>query len=244
MQPEVCIKINNLSKKYNKADHFSLDEINLTLNAGDKFGILGPNGAGKTTLISIICGIIPATSGEVLYQFPKNIKQQIGFVPQDYAFYPQLTPIQNMEYFGALYNLSKKETQARIDYLLPILGLEGVRNKKINSFSGGMKRRVNLGIGIIHTPSILLLDEPTVGVDVQSKHAIMQLLNELNDGGTTVIYTSHHLAEAEEFCNTIALIDHGKLVANDSTKLLLEKHNAVDLQSLFIQLTGTEYRDV
>lgn len=244
MPPKVCIDIKNITKKYKNANHNSLDNINLSINTGDKFGVLGPNGAGKTTLISIICKIIPATSGNIYFDHEGNIKQQIGFVPQDYAFYPQLTPVQNFEYFGALYNLDKKTITERTNDLLPILGLKKVANKKINTFSGGMKRRVNLGIGIIHRPTILLLDEPTVGVDVQSKHAIMQLLDELNQNGTTIIYTSHHLTEAEAFCNSIALIDHGKMIACDSIEGLLKKYQSDDLQSLFIQLTGTEYRDV
>ncbi|MDH5365656.1 MAG: ABC transporter ATP-binding protein [Cyclobacteriaceae bacterium] len=244
MPPQICIDIKNLSKRYKNANYNSLDNINLSINTGDKFGVLGPNGAGKTTLISIICKILPSTSGSIHFGHKGNIKQQIGFVPQDYAFYPQLTPIQNFEYFGALYNLDKKTIKARTNNLLSVLGLEKVSSQKINTFSGGMKRRVNLGIGIIHQPTILLLDEPTVGVDVQSKHAIMKLLDELNQNGTTIIYTSHHLAEAEEFCNSIILIDHGKMIASDSIENLLIKHQSKDLQSLFIQLTGTEYRDV
>ncbi|MDH5474250.1 MAG: ABC transporter ATP-binding protein [Cyclobacteriaceae bacterium] len=244
MSSNICIEIHELSKKYKNATHNSLNKVNINIKAGDKFGVIGPNGAGKTTLISIICGIIPGSSGNVNFLQTENIKQQLGFVPQDYAFYPQLTPVQNFEYFGALYNLNKKNISDRIDNLLPILGLEKVANKKINTFSGGMKRRVNLGIGIFHEPSILLLDEPTVGVDVQSKNAIMKLLHELNKNGTTIIYSSHHLSEAEEFCNTIALIDHGEIIANDSTSVLLKTYHSKNLQSLFIQLTGTEYRDV
>lgn len=240
----VCININNISKKYGKAENYSLKNINLSIHNGDKVGILGPNGAGKTTLISIICGIIQTTSGEINFGLGPNIKQHIGFVPQDFAFYPQLSPLQNLEYFGALYNLSKNEITKSINNLLPILGLENVADKKVNTFSGGMMRRVNLGIGLIHSPKILLLDEPTVGVDVQSRHAILQMLDVLNKSGTTIIYTSHHLDEAQEFCNTIALLDHGEIIASDGTIKLLEQYNASNLQSLFIQLTGTDYRDV
>ena len=244
MPTKACIQIQDLYKKYNKAENYSLEGINLRINSGSKFGILGPNGAGKTTLISIICNIIPPSSGSVSFEKGNNIKQHLGFVPQDYAFYPQLSPVQNMEYFGALYNLSKENIAFRIQQLLGTLGLESVADKKVNTFSGGMKRRVNLGIGMLHNPSILLLDEPTVGVDVQSRHAIMQLLNEINAQGTTIIYTSHHLKEAEDFCDHIALIDHGKIIANDSTSSLLKTHQSDDLESLFIDLTGTEYRDV
>ncbi|MCK4361161.1 MAG: ABC transporter ATP-binding protein [Bacteroidales bacterium] len=249
MTSQVCIQINNLTKRYFASKEESLKQVSITINSGEKFGILGPNGAGKTTLISIICGIIQSTGGSIKYFEQgnevnlKTFRKKTGFVPQEYAFYEELTPNQNLEYFGALYNLSKKEINSRTKKLLFLLGLSKVSDKKLQTFSGGMKRRINLAIGIIHKPTILFLDEPTVGVDVQSKNAIIGFLNELNKEGTTIIYTSHHMSEAEEFCNYIALLDNGKLIACDSLTNLLNLHESSSLKSLFINLTGEDYRD-
>ena len=244
-----CIEIKSLTKRYKGAPKNSLNSVSLEIQEGDKFGILGPNGAGKTTLISIMCGILEASSGGVEYlrngasaSF-KMMQVEIGFVPQEYALYQELTAVQNLEYFGAMYNLSKATIAARTTELLEILGLSHVANHKVGTFSGGMKRRVNLAIGVIHEPSILFLDEPTVGVDVQSKVAILKFLNALNEGGTTIIYTSHHLSEAQEFCNRIALIDQGRIILQGAMDSLLEDHQAHDLKDLFIQFTGEAYRD-
>ncbi|MGD0711657.1 MAG: ABC transporter ATP-binding protein [Bacteroidales bacterium] len=243
------ISINNLTKRYKKSYVDCLSQINLNIYRGEKFGLLGPNGAGKTTLISILCGIISSTGGS--YQYFENgktlnsleIKEIIGFVPQDYAFYEELTPHQNMMYFGAFYKLSKHEILKRSEDILSVLGLSKISDKKIKTFSGGMKRRMNLALGIISYPKILFLDEPTVSADVQSKHAIIQYLNKLNSQGTTIIYTSHYLSEAENFCDRIALIDNGKLMACDYLAGLFDKHESSNLKSLFINLTGEGYRD-
>lgn len=243
------IELHNVSKKYPKSTRFSLDDVSFTIHKNEKLGVFGPNGAGKTTLMSILCRIIPQTTGDVVYKNEgeeisnKHFLNSIGYVPQDFSFYPELTPYQNLRYFGTLYSIPKTELKSRIEELLSVLGLHHVMHKKIQTFSGGMKRRVNLAIGIINNPSILFLDEPTVGVDVQSKNAIMAYLEELNKKGTTIIYTSHHLNEAEEFCDKIILLDHGKLIAHDDLKTLIKEHKASDLQALFLQLTGIEYRD-
>jgi ABC-2 type transport system ATP-binding protein len=200
-------------------------------------------------LISILCGIIEQTSGKISYyntfgEISASARRTaIGFVPQEYAFYQELTPRQNLDYFGAMYNLSKTKLVARREELLDVLGLSKWADKKVGTFSGGMKRRVNLSIGIIHEPAILFLDEPTVGVDVHSKNAIIKYLQEINGLGTTIIYTSHHMSEAEEFCNRIALIDNGKVIANGVLTELLKDNQSESLQSLFIKLTGEEYRD-
>jgi ABC-2 type transport system ATP-binding protein len=244
-----CIQIEDVSKRYKGADKDSLKKVSLSIQTGDVYGVLGPNGAGKTTLISILCGIIEASDGHVVYRDNneevnfKGIQPKIGFVPQEYALYQELTPVQNLEYFGALYNLSKEKIAARTTEILAVLGLSRVANDRVETFSGGMKRRVNLAIGIIHEPSILFLDEPTVGVDVQSKVAILKFLNQLNQAGTTIIYTSHHLSEAQDFCNRIALIDQGEIIMKGNIDELLSTHAAEDLKALFIQFTGEEYRD-
>ena len=247
---DYSIHITDLYKRYGKSKNYSLNNINLIISHHDRFGILGPNGAGKTTLISIICGALNLTRGKVKYFLGdteidlNSFKKITGYVPQEYAFYQELTPIQNLQYFGAMYNLSGKEIKENSIEVLDNLGLTNVADKKINTFSGGMKRRMNLAIGIIHKPNFLFLDEPTVGVDVQSRNAILKFLIDLNNQGTTIVYTSHILSEAEQFCNNIALIDNGKIVEQNSIVNLLKQYNQQDLESLFITLTGADYRDV
>jgi len=244
-----CIEIRNVSQHYRSAKENSLTDISLTINKADVFGLLGPNGAGKTTLISILCGIMPPSSGEIMFYSGNTLiseserRSAIGFVPQEYAFYQELTPRQNLDYFGAMYNIPAKELKTRREELLSVLGLSKAADNKVETFSGGMKRRVNLAIGIIHKPDILFLDEPTVGVDVQSKNAIIRYLQEINRQGTTIIYTSHHMSEAEEFCNRIALIDHGKVISEGDLDEIKVANEVPDLQSLFIKLTGEAYRD-
>lgn len=243
------IEIQNLSKSYKNASIKSLDDISFVVNKEDKIGIFGPNGAGKTTLMSIICGIIKPTSGKSTFKSDteeiEHKKQlfKLGYVPQDFAFYPELSPYQNLMYFGTLYEIPKKQLKVRITELLSVLGLGHVMHDNVKTFSGGMKRRVNLAIGIIHSPELLFLDEPTVGVDVQSKHAIMTYLEELNQSGTTIIYTSHHLNEAQEFCDRIIFLDQGKLISDSTLNQLLSDNEGDDLQALFLKLTGTAYRD-
>lgn len=238
------IELNSVSKRYKTALTDSLSDVSFRIKSGEKVGILGPNGAGKTTLISILCGLIEPSSGSVHYIqndgkeiTNTDLQKEIGFVPQEYAFYHELSPMQNLAYFGALYNLTRDEIKTRSKSLLSVLGLSDVANKRINTFSGGMKRKVNLAIGLIHQPKILFLDEPTVGVDVQSKLFIIDFLNEINAQGTTIFYSSHHLSEAEDFCTQILMINKGNLIAHDSTSELINSHGVDNLQSLFIELT-------
>ena len=243
------LKVSGISKRYPKAESNSLTDVSFDVIRGEKLGIFGPNGAGKTTLISILSGILPKTSGEVSYFIDNQsadfikILPKIGFVPQDFALYQELTAKQNLSYFGKMHGLKKPELEEKITTLLKILGLDHVGNRKLASFSGGMKRRINLAIGLINDPEILFLDEPTVGVDVQSKVAIMTLLNELNAKGTTMIYTSHHLREAEDFCDRTLLLDDGRIIAEGTLHDLLKQHNADSLEDLLINLTGKALRD-
>ena len=245
------IHIEQLFKKYKDADDFSINNLSLIIEEKEIFGLLGPNGAGKTTLLSILCGLIKPTSGkfsinELSYQ--KNateIKKLMGVVPQEYALYPTLTARENLLYFGSMYGLKGKELKSKVEQSLDHLGLLKFADKKVETFSGGMKRRVNLIAGILHNPLILFLDEPTVGVDVQSKNVIIDYLKELNSKGTTIIYTSHHLVEAQDFCTQIAIIDRGKIFAQGTPKqLIVETENASNLEDVFISLTGKELRDV
>lgn len=244
------IQINQLYKKYKDADDFSVNDLNLVVAEKEIFGLLGPNGAGKTTLLSMLCGLVKPTSGTFAINhltYDKNaidIKKIIGVVPQEYALYPTLTAKENLMYFGSMYGLKGKDLSKKVDEALDYLGLLKFSNKKIDTFSGGMKRRVNLIAGILHNPKVLFLDEPTVGVDVQSKNVIIDYLKELNSKGTTIIYTSHHLSEAQDFCTKIAIIDRGKIYAEGTpNSLISETPNAHNLEDVFISLTGKELRD-
>lgn len=244
------IQISNLSKLYNDAEAYSLNDFSLNINEGDIFGLLGPNGAGKTTLISILCGLIKPTSGSFTidglnFSINSNsIKKIIGVVPQEYALYPTLTARENLLYFGSMYGLKGSVLREKVIDALDLLGLLKFADKRIETFSGGMKRRVNLIAGILHNPKVLFLDEPTVGVDVHSKNVIIDYLKELNKNGTTIIYTSHHLSEAQDFCNNIAIVDGGIIHAKGTPKDLIDATaNARNLEDVFISLTGKELRD-
>ncbi|MNJ89034.1 Doxorubicin resistance ATP-binding protein DrrA [compost metagenome] len=245
---ETLLHVSNVYKSYGKSTVPSLDGVSFTVEKGEIVGVFGPNGAGKTTLISILSSILEPTLGSVVYHLdgeksPREVRSNIGFVPQDFSFFPELTAKQNLSYFGNLYGLEREKLTQKMDELLHKVGLFHVKNQKVATFSGGMKRRLNLIISLLHNPAILFLDEPTVGVDVQSKIAIMNLLQELNKQGTTIIYTSHHLKEAEEFCNQIILIDHGKIIASNTLTSLLNQYQVTNLEDLILQLTGTLLRD-
>ena len=229
---------------------YSLDNFTLSVNEGQIFGLLGPNGAGKTTLISILCGLVVPTSGHfsinnLIYEANANeIKKIIGVVPQEYALYQTLTARENLIYFGSMNGLKGKNLHDKVTEILDLLGLLKYADKKIETFSGGMKRRVNLIAGILHNPKVLFLDEPTVGVDVQSKNFIIEYLKKLNKNGTTIIYTSHHLSEAQDFCTEIAIIDRGIIYAQGTPNDLINStSNARNLEDVFISLTGKELRD-
>lgn len=229
---------------------YSLNTISLDINEGQIFGLLGPNGAGKTTLISMLCGLVKPTSGHFTIdglnytQNSSKIKKIIGVVPQEYALYPTLTARENLLYFGSMYGLKGAYLRDKVIETLDLLGLLKFADKRIETFSGGMKRRVNLIAGILHNPKVLFLDEPTVGVDVQSKNAIIDYLKVLNQNGTTIIYTSHHLGEAEDFCTNIAILDRGKIYAQGTpSSLIASTEEARNLEDVFISLTGKEFRD-
>lgn len=244
------IQIQQLSKKYKGADEFSVSNLDLKIEEGEIFGVLGPNGAGKTTLISMLCSLIEPSSGSFTINGlnyannKRELKQLIGIVPQEYSLYPSLTAYENLHYFGSMYGLKGKHLKNSINNYLDKLGLSKFSNKKIEVFSGGMKRRINLIASILHQPKILFLDEPTVGVDVQSKNVIIDHLKELNQKGTTIVYTSHHLNEAEHFCSRVAIIDNGKIIVKGKPKDLIgNRENAHNLEDVFIAFTGKELRD-
>lgn len=244
-----AVDIRNLSFCYPGNDTPSFMGLNLQIAKGERFGLFGPNGAGKTTLMNLMTGLLRAEDGEIALAgktvgvHKYRVNRLFGFVPQDFSFYQELSPVENLEFFGAWYGMNSRKISRKTDELLEVMGLADVRNKPVQQFSGGMKRRVNLAIGVIHNPGILFLDEPTVGVDVQTRHAIINFLLELNNGGTTLIYTSHQLDEAEDLCNDIALIDQGRIMAQGELSALLKLHNHKDLEELFLNLTGKNFRD-
>jgi ABC-2 type transport system ATP-binding protein len=245
-----AIDIRELVKRYKGMDSPALDGISFEVPEGEIFGLLGPNGAGKTTTISILCGIFPPTKGEVsilgknIGQHIQAVRHTIGVVPQEIALYPTLTARENLRFIGNMYGLRGKELNTRIDECLVLLGLDKSARRMVRTYSGGMKRRINLIAGILHKPRILFLDEPTVGIDVQSRAVIMEYLKKLNAEGTTIIYTSHMMQDAEQFCNSIAIIDHGKIIAQGRPKELIgSQPGYTDLENIFLQLTGRHLRD-
>jgi len=250
MSEQVIIKISNLTKYYKRSDEPAIDHLSLDIQQNEIFGLLGPNGAGKTTTISILCGLFPPSEGDViidgldLHSNREKIKHLIGIVPQEVALYPTLTGLENLQFFGNMYGLRGKELKDRINEYLVRFGLEKFARKKVISYSGGMKRRVNLIAGLLHKPKILFLDEPTVGIDVQSRNVILEFLHDLRDKGTTIIYTSHYMEEAEKLCSRVVIVDQGKLIAIGNPKLLVaENPEFKSLETMFLHLTGTGLRD-
>ena len=250
MDSSVIIEIKHLSKIFKNAVEPAVKDISFTINRGEIFGLLGPNGAGKTTTISMLCGLFPPTHGDIIingknsHEHLYKLKKIIGVVPQDIALYPTLTAKENLSFYGHMYGLKGKELKQKIDSWLEKLSLINAANKKISTFSGGMKRRVNLIAGVLHNPSVLFLDEPTVGVDVQSRNVIIDHLKDLNKQGTTIIYTSHHMEEAEDFCTRVSIIDYGKILTQGTPKELVAAHPGCrNLEEVFLYLTKRKIRD-
>jgi ABC-2 type transport system ATP-binding protein len=244
-----AVSIKNLGFKYPGQVNECFNNLSLNITSGERFGLFGPNGAGKTTLMNCMTGLLSYQEGSIkllgeeVKTSKKKINRFFGLVPQDFSFYQELTPTENLNFFGAWSGMNKMQIKNKSEELLEVLGLKDVHNKPVQKFSGGMKRRVNLAIGVIHSPSILFLDEPTVGVDIHTRQAIIGYLKSLNEKGTTLVYTSHQLSEAEDLCNRIALIDDGKILVHDSLEQLLVDHKEKGLEGLFINLTGKAYRD-
>lgn len=212
------IEVRNLTKRFN--DKLVLDNISLKIEEGEIFGLLGPNGAGKSTLINLIVGLLKADNGDVIVgghsisKEPVKVREQIGVVPQEIALFESLNARENLEYWGGLYGLRGAKLRERIDEALLIAGLEGNLKKKVKTYSGGMKRRLNVVAAMMHHPEILIMDEPTVGVDPQSRNHIFQVVKEMNKNyKTTIIYTSHYMEEVEHLCSNIFILDMGKEVA-------------------------------
>lgn len=211
------IQIDGLRKTYDSL--VAVDGVSFDVHDGEVFGLLGPNGAGKTTMINMICGVLQPDGGRVLvdnrdiWVEPKKVKQDLGVVPQEISVYEDLNARDNLSFWGSLYGLSGSDLADRIDESLSRVGLAERAGDKVKTFSGGMKRRLNLCMGLIHQPKFLLLDEPTVGIDPQARLNILDVIKEVAQAGTTVLYTTHYMDEAEQLCDRIAIIDHGRILA-------------------------------
>jgi len=231
------IKIEQIFKNFAKIK--ALQKVDLQIEKGELFGLLGPNGAGKSTLINILSTFLPPTSGQVtmaghsLARNKDEIKKIIGIVPQEIALYQELTAKENLHFWGAIYGLPKAELNQRIEDILQMVGLYQRRNDVLKNYSGGMKRRINIAAGLLHNPKIILLDEPTVGVDPQSRNFIFNMIENLNQAGKTIIYTTHYMEEAERLCDRIAIIDKGKIIALGNKQALykiLDYENSITLK--------------
>ncbi len=247
------LEVISIAKSYDK--RAVLTDISLTVAKGEVLGLLGPNGAGKTTTISMLSTLYTPTSGDAtisghsVTREPMAVRQLIGVVPQDLALYEDLTARENLIFWGQMYDLSGKALTSRVDEVLEQIGLTDKANNRVKTYSGGMKRRVNIGVGLLHKPKLLFMDEPTVGIDPQSRRAILDTVKALNKQGMTLLYTTHYMEEAEELSNRVGIIDHGELIAigtqkeltrqvGESETLVLHVGENDDPESLALALNG------
>ncbi|MCC5946921.1 MAG: ABC transporter ATP-binding protein [Nitriliruptoraceae bacterium] len=218
----------------------AVDEVSLTIAPGETYGLLGPNGAGKTTSISMIAGLLKPDAGTIevdgrtMTPTATAAKAAVGLVPQDLAIYPDLSARENLRFFGRLYGLPKAELTRRLDEVLSVIGLTDRADDRAGEFSGGMKRRLNIGVGMLHGPKLLILDEPTVGVDPQSRNAILDSVEELATEGLAVLYTTHYMEEAERLCDRIAIVDQGRIVAEGTRRELIATIGEQDVVRLTV----------
>lgn len=227
------IDVKNITKSY--GDIHAVKGISFAIKQGECYGLLGPNGAGKSTTINMLSTLFPPDSGEIILdgldtrKSAKSVKRVLGVVPQEIALYENLTAWENMVFWGAVYGVKGTSLHNRAEDLLKWVGLEDRKKEKIKGYSGGMKRRVNLACSLLHSPKILLLDEPTVGVDPQSRNLIFELIQQLNREGMTIIYTTHYMEEAEKLCNRIGIIDTGKIIAQGALDELKQQAGINDV---------------
>jgi len=232
------LKVNDLVKKY--GSFTVVKGISFEIMEGEIFSLLGPNGAGKTTTISMLSTLYTPTSGDAsicghsISKEPMAVKKCIGVVPQDLALYEDLTARENLFFWGQMYGLSGKSLKSRVDEVLEQTGLRDKAKQKIKTYSGGMKRRINIGVGLLHKPKLLFMDEPTVGIDPQSRRAILDSVKELNRIGMTVLYTTHYMEEAQELSNRVGIIDHGELIAIGTQEELTKSVGETDTLVLHV----------
>lgn len=249
---KTVVKMDGLIKKYDNKP--VVDNLTLEIQEGEIFGLLGPNGAGKSTTMNMICSLLKPTAGNIelfgmdIKKDVNKIKPLIGYIPQDLAIYGNLKAWENVELFTSLYHIKGKELKKAIDEALDFVELTDRRNSYAKTFSGGMKRRLNIACALGHKPKLLIFDEPTVGIDPQSRNFILEKIKEANNDGTTVIYTSHYMEEIEAICTRIAIMDNGKIVAigtKDELKNMVRRtaDEDISLEQVFLTLTGKSLRD-
>ncbi|ADH85840.1 ABC transporter ATP-binding protein [Desulfurivibrio alkaliphilus] len=244
-----AIELAGLRKTYPGQRRPAVDQLTLSIPRGGIFGLLGPNGAGKSTTLALLCGLARPDGGAISFSgweggpASPSAKQRLGFVPQDLALYDRLSGRENLLFFGRLYGLRGQRLQQRVAHGLRLAGLETRAGQRVATYSGGMKRRLNLAVGLLHEPQILCLDEPTVGIDAQSRQSIHEQLAALAGQGVTIVYATHYLEEAEQLCRQVAIIDEGRVVVCGSPAELLQSGGFAGLGELFFSLTGKELRD-
>jgi ABC-2 type transport system ATP-binding protein len=242
-----AIAVKGLTKDY--GDLRAVDDLNLTVSEAEVFGLLGPNGSGKTTTINCITGTLKPTTGTIMVEGfdiqaeGERAREIMGVSPQETAVYSYLTGRENVQLFGSLYPVPKASLRERVDYVIEKVGLMDDADRRVGKYSGGMKRRVSIAMAIVTDPRIVLLDEPTVGMDPQSRRAVWDFILELRDKGKTIVLTTHYMEEAEELCDRVGIVDHGKLIALGSPSDLKGDYGAKDLEDVFIRLTGRRIRE-
>ena len=252
MEQNTILKLSGLSKKFD--GRTAVDHISLEIKEGEIFGLLGPNGAGKSTTLNMVCSLLKPTSGSIevfgmdIKKDMKQIKRRIGYIPQDLAIHGNLRAWENVELFTSLYGIRGRELRSAVDESLEFVGLLDRRGSYARTFSGGMKRRLNIACSIGHKPDLMIFDEPTVGVDPQSRNFILEKIKEANANGATVIYTSHYMEEVEAICTRIAIMDNGRIIAtgtrDELARLVTDKNpESVSLEEVFLTLTGKKLRD-
>ncbi len=252
MQETTILKLSGLSKKFDSRT--AVDHISLEIHEGEIFGLLGPNGAGKSTTLNMVCSLLKPTSGSIevfgmdAAKHMKQIKRRIGYIPQDLAIHGNLKAWENVELFTSLYGIRGKALRTAVDESLAFVGLLDRRSSYAKTFSGGMKRRLNIACAIGHKPDLMIFDEPTVGIDPQSRNFILEKIKEANQSGATVIYTSHYMEEVEAICTRIAIMDNGRIIATGTRDELArlvtdENPESVTLEEIFLTLTGKKLRD-
>ncbi len=247
----IILKTKDLTKKYDS--RVVVDNLNIEIEEGEIFGLLGPNGAGKSTTMNMICGIVKPTLGDVEFKGQnlkwnrKNLLSNLGYIPQELAIHGNLKAWENVELFTSLYGIKGAELKQRIDESLEYVGLIEKRNDYAKTFSGGMKRRLNIACAIGHHPKLLIFDEPTVGIDPQSRNFILDKIKESNKNGATIIYTSHYMEEVEAICTKIAIMDNGKVIATGNSeelkKMVTDDTASITLEEVFLTMTGKKLRD-